>query len=298
MRPGITSVAIMSEPDSAASTSRGRVIRLSLFAAAVVGLLAGIDIFVLHVTSDPLTDVRAYYDAGARLNAGLPLYPAGADPDAPEFYRYPPLLAIAFRPLALLPYPAAAAAWEAVVLGAFAWSVRRVGGDRATWLALGILAMPIAWMLSVGQAQALVTALTVIGAPWAIALAGQIKLFPLLVGVYWLGLRDWRSVGALASWTLVLALGQLILEPSGTLAYLTFPNLGQVGDVNNLSPYAISPILWAVLAIAGVVAAIRLAPGHWGWAAAVFLSVLATPRLLSYQLSTLLAALKRPESGA
>ena len=36
----------------------------------------------LHLTSDPLADVRAYDDAGSRLNADLPLYPADADPNA------------------------------------------------------------------------------------------------------------------------------------------------------------------------------------------------------------------------
>jgi hypothetical protein len=36
--------------------------------------------------------------------------------------------------------------------------------------------------------------------------------------------------------------------------------------------------------------AIRLAPTRYGWVAAVCLSVLATPRLLMYQLSALLAA--------
>ena len=76
-------------------------------AIAVAGLLAGLDTLVLHLSLDPLADVHAYYDAGARLNAGAPLYPSTADPNAPEFYRYPPLLAILFRPLALLPFPAA-----------------------------------------------------------------------------------------------------------------------------------------------------------------------------------------------
>jgi hypothetical protein len=43
------------------------------------------------------------------------------------------------------------------------------------------------------------------------------------------------------------------------------------------------------------VLALRLAGTRYGWAAAVALSVLATPRLLAYQLSTLLAGLAAPE---
>ena len=86
-----------------------------------------------------------------------------------------------------------------------------------------------------------------------------------------------------------------MLEPSGTVGFLGNTNLSQVGEVNNLSPYAISPILWLVVAAAGLVLALRLAPTRAGWAAAVALSVLATPRLLEYMLMTLLSALRPAE---
>jgi len=60
--------------------------------------------------TDPLADVHAYYAAGARLNAGQPLYLDGGFLDIKDQYLYPPLLAIAFRPLALLPFAAIATA--------------------------------------------------------------------------------------------------------------------------------------------------------------------------------------------
>ncbi len=123
--------------------------------------------------------MRAYYDAGARLNAGLPLYPPDADPNAPDFYRYPPLLAIAFRPLALLPYSTAAAIWAAIVVASVVATLWWLGvRRRETWIAAGILASPIAWCVAVGQAQAPLTFLTALGAPWAIALGANLKLFP------------------------------------------------------------------------------------------------------------------------
>ena len=52
-----------------------------LVGLAVIGAMVGIDTFVTHLATDPLVDVRAYYDAGARLNAGGALYeqPAGTD---------------------------------------------------------------------------------------------------------------------------------------------------------------------------------------------------------------------------
>jgi alpha-1,2-mannosyltransferase len=274
-----------------------RQMRLVLFGAAVIGALIGLNNFILHVTTDPLADVHAYYDAGARLNAGLPLYEQPADTNAAAFYRYPPLLAIAFRPLALLPFPLAATLWETALAVCFAWTVWRLGSRPPVWLAFGILAMPIAWSLVVGQAQVLVTALLVVGAPWAVALATHVKLLPALVALYWLGRRDWRALGWFGAWCGILLVAQVALEPAATIAYLGFPNLAQVGEVNNLSIYAASPLLWAVLVVAAAVVTIRLAPTRYGWAAAVALAVLATPRLLAYQLSTLLAGFRRADDA-
>ena len=272
-----------------------RQMRLILFGAAVVGVLTGVSTFLLHITHDPLADVHAYWDAGARLNAGQPLYPVGADTNAPDFYRYPPLLAIAFRPLALVPFPLAAALWETLVLASFAFTVWRLGRRESTWIALGILATPIVWSLLIGQAQVPVTALLLVGAPWAVALATHLKLLPALVALYWLGRRDWPTLGRFVTWTVAFGLLQLILEPDGTIAFLSFPSLGQVGDVINFSPYVISPVLWAGLVVFGMGLTLYLAPTRWGWPAAVALSVLATPRLLTYQLMTLLAGLRSPD---
>ncbi len=283
---------------AAASPSWRRLARLAnlaLFGLAVVGAVAGVAVLWLHLASDPLADVRAYYEAGERLNAGLPLYPAGADPNAAEFYRYPPLLAIAFRPLAVLPYPVAAAIWEAVVIASLVGTLWRVGlRRRETWLAVGMLGVPIAWSVAIGQAQVPVTFLTALGSPWAIAMATSLKLFPVLVACWWIGRREWRTLGHLVAWLGGLVLIQLVLAPQATIDFLGSLTFGQVGEVRNLSPFVLSPILWAVLVGGGLVLALRLAPGRWGWAAAVTLSVLATPRLLLYMLMTLLAALRAP----
>ena len=279
------------------SAATRRRLRLVLFAAAVIGALIGVYSLVFHLSSDPLADVHAYYDAGARLNAGQPLYDPAADTNAASFYRYPPLLAIVFRPLALLPFAVAAAIWEAFLVVSLVLTLRRLGFATRTWMAVGMLGLPLAWSLAIGQAQVLVTALLVAGTPAAVALAGHLKLLPILVAVYWIGRRDWRSIWRLAAWVAALGVVQLVLEPTGTIAFLRFPNLSQVGEVNNLSPYAISPVLWALLAVAGGLVALRLAPTRFGWAAAVFLSVLVTPRLLAYQLSTLLAAVRGPDEA-
>ena len=106
-------------------------VRRVLVLGAVVGLLLGIETVVLHLTTDPLADVHAYYDAGARLNAGQPLYDQPATTDESDFYRYPPLLAILFRPLATLSFEAAAAIWMVVLGVCFALTILRLGPQAA-----------------------------------------------------------------------------------------------------------------------------------------------------------------------
>ena len=243
--------------------------------------------------------MRAYYDAGARLNAGLPLYVQTATTDDPGFYRYPPLLAIAFRPLALLPYDTAALIWEAFLIVLFIGTLVRLGlRNEWTWIVSGWLAAPIAWSLAVGQAQVAVTFLVALGAPWAIALAGNLKILPVIVALFWVGRRDWRALGRFAAWMVGLVVFQFVLEPAGTIAFLGFSDLGQVGNVENRSLYALSPILWGVSVVVLLGLALRYAPTKAGWSLSVAASVLVTPRLLMYQLSTLQAAVRAPDEPA
>jgi hypothetical protein len=277
-----------------------RVLRAVVLTLAAFGFVIGVQIAIIHLQVDPLADVRAYYDAGARLNAGVGLYEQAAGTNEAEFYRYPPLLAIAFRPLALLPFEVAAAIWEGVVVAAFVLTLRRIGLGRRmlrgrALVAIGLLGLPIGWSLAIGQAQVPVTLLMALGSPLALALATNLKILPALAAIWWLGRRDWQSLGRFALWGAGLAVLQLVLEPRGSLAFPLVFNLEQVGEVRNFSPYVISPALWLALVIVGSIAALRLAPTRYGWMAAVALSVLATPRLLTYQLMSLLAGLREPD---
>ena len=265
------------------------------FAFALLGALAGAYIFVLHATTDPAADVHAYYDAGTRLNAGLPLYEQPATTTEAAFYRYPPLLAILFRPLAILPFEAAAAIWIAILVGALVTSVWMAGvRNRWTWYVLGWLAAPIAWALVVGQAHILVMYLLTLGSPFGLALAGHLKIFPALAAIHWLGRRDWRMLGRFVAWGLGLLALSFALEPSGTIAFLSLPSLELVGEVTNLSPYAISPALWVVTVAALAIAALLLARTRFGWFLALLLSVLAAPRVHLYQFSSLFAIRRVP----
>jgi hypothetical protein len=273
-----------------------RIGEAALVVLAVVGGLLGLGMLWFHLTTDPLADVRAYYEAAARLNAGRPLYPAAADSNLATFYRYPPLLAILMRPFAaVLPFHAFALGWEAVVVASFVTLLRRLGANRRAFIALGLLGMPLGWALAIGQAQVPMTLLMAIGQPWSIALATNLKLFPVLIVIWWLGRREYQAVGATVGWLVLIGLFQLVLAPSDSIKFFSAIGLDQVSGIQNLSPYVISPILWAALVAAGAIAVAFLAPTRWGWPAAVALAVLASPRLLVYMLTSLLAGVREPD---
>jgi hypothetical protein len=289
---GVRAVLRDASPGTA-GLRRGGAMRWLWVAVAVTWALGGIRMFLFHISYDPFTDIHVYYDAAARLNSGLPLYPPGAR-------IYPPLFSILFRPLALLPFEIAAAIWEGILLAALGLTLRRLGIRRpATWWAVLVLSIGIAWTLAIGQVEAIVTLLLTIGSPFTVALAGNIKIFPLAVGIYWLARRDWQNLGRLVAWTAGLILLQVILDPADTWAFPGTLGPGQiaseVGSEGNLSPFVISAVLWAVVVAIEVVIVFRLARTRWGWAAAVGLAVLAPPRVFSYNLMTLLACLGGPD---
>ena len=216
-------------------------------AVAVIWALGGIRMFLFHLSYDPFADIHIYYEAAARLNAGEPLYPPGAR-------IYPPLFSILFRPLALLPFELAAAIWEGILLAALGLTLWLIGiRNRSTWWAVLILSIGIAWTLAIGQVEAIVTLLLAIGSPFTVALAGNIKVFPLAVGIFWLVRGDWRSVLRLAAWTAGLVALQLVLDPANTLAFPATLAPGQVASEvaseGNLSPFVLAPILWAIVVV-------------------------------------------------
>ncbi|HXI45900.1 MAG TPA: hypothetical protein VNH13_06325 [Candidatus Acidoferrales bacterium] len=282
-----------------AATERLRAVgRLALFALAVGMGLAGIWVAWMHLVSDPLAEARVYYDAATRLNLGHALYPAGANPAIAGIYRDPPLLAMVLRPLALLPYQAFALAWELLVVASFGLLVRQLGArSERTWVAIGLLGIPIGWALSIAQAQVPLTLLVAIGQPWSVALAANVTLFPGLIVLWWIGRRDWQATFAFIAWMILLGGAQWILDGTASTAFLRTLAPGDYGDIRSLSPYAISPAAWAVLVGAGVFATLLLARTRWGWTAAVALSTLAPPRLLGYALMTLAAIVRTPRVG-
>ena len=247
------------------------------------------------MATDPFVDLHTYYDAGTRLNAGEPLY----NPNATEskgLYLYPPFLAILMRPLALLPFDAVAALWLAASIVAVALTVRRAGFREPVVIALGLLALPILWSLSIGQVEPFITLLMAFGTPVGIGMATSIKLVPVLVAVYWVLRRDWRALGRLAATLAVLGVFQLVLEPEATRTWLELGWMRPAFFVNTISPYGVSPILWVAFVLALCLLVWRLRRSRHAWAAAVALAVLVHPRLLAYQLMSLLAGFAGPDT--
>ena len=272
-----------------------RVANLVLFGLAVLGAAAGIAVAWMHVMSDPLADAHAYYGAASRLNAGQPLYPPGIDPSSNQIYLYPPMLAVLLRPLALLPFAWFALVWELVIVASFVLLLRHLGfRRRSTWIAVGLLGVPIGWALSVAQAHIPMTLLIALGQPWSIALAANLKLFPVLIALWWIGRRDFESFIAFAVWTLLLVLGQIVLEAPGTFAFFQSVGFAQLGEVRNISPFVISPLAWIALVMVGGLVVVLTARTRWGWPLAVTLATLAPPRLLVYMLTSLIAAIRQP----
>ena len=186
-----------------------------------------------------------------------------------------------------------------ILFACFALTIVRLGPRRrSTWLVMGMLALPTGWSLVIGQAQVVVTLHDgpggavgdrVRGEPQDLPgarrdLVGRPARRPVARVVRGLdGRADRRSSSSSSRRTLAIPVQQL--------------GLGQVGDVENRSLYALSPIVWAIAVAAGVIVAWRLAPTRYGLGGrGGAVSVFATPRLLIYQLSTLVAALREPDS--
>lgn len=234
-------------------------------------------------------DARAYYLAAERLRDGDPLYPA-MHPDAHEVFRYAPWFAVAFLPLTLLPIEVATHVWSLLMLACALLAVVpviRLGGRAAVALA-ALLGALLAETAMFGNAHPLVVALlswTIArpSAPWWIGVATSIKLVPIAFVLPWLRLGRIRDA--------LLAVGTAALLFAPMLAfdlanYVTSPGTGLV------SVYAASPALWAISALAAVVAMVALwiRGSPYAYVAAGAAMFLVPPRVSTAYLAFLLPA--------
>jgi hypothetical protein len=275
---------------------------------------------------DPTTigsDTSNYYAAGLRLNAGHPLYVQGPGdrpvPIDPPYFSVPllspPLIAVVWRPLALLPGTAVMYAWWlggfVAMTAATVWmsvhgSVLRNAGMLviAPWLALTALS---------GNLNAYLAVMLVVswwtcargrsGASGAlIAVAAALKVTPLLYLPWILVRRDRAGLGgfivAAAACALVSLLGAGF---DNHLAYLdVVRTTGTVGLTPNSvpgillglgAPHGLADLAIPAIVVGGTLAVfvLRRRSGP-AFSVATLMSVFATPSLGVHSLSLLLPA--------
>ena len=173
-------------------------------------------------------DLQAYWEAGRRVLAGEPLYRGGAETlGEPGEFRYPPHVALAFAPLAVLPLPVATAVWLALQLAvASAMAVALLRGLPAAsrpWAAAAfVLYLPLVLEVVVGNLNLMTLALCLLAWHWRDrpALAGGLlaaglglKLLPLTLVLFYLAAGRIRIVLWAVAAGIAVLIGTAILLP-------------------------------------------------------------------------------------
>ena len=120
-------------------------------------------------------------------------------------------------------------------------------------------------------------------APIWVGVATSLKLVPILFVLPWAGRGEWWKVAVAVGSAVLLFAPALLFDLSG---YVTSPGTGL------LSLYAVSPVLWLVVAAAsaGVALVLALQRSRWAWLAIAVLMFLGPPRVTTSYLSFILVA--------
>ncbi|HEX7661098.1 MAG TPA: glycosyltransferase 87 family protein [Pseudonocardiaceae bacterium] len=269
--------------------------RLSPQVVAGVAISAGSTAVAVKALWTPPLDLRVYRAGGQALLAGTPLY-AGPVFGGLDF-TYPPLAALVFVPLALLPMPVTHLLVTAGNLAAL-WfvvsrSLRMLGvppGPRAVSLTL-LIAGCLFWVDAVrttfylGQVNLALLALLLWdlsrprerrGLGIGVGIAAGIKLTPLIFVPYLLVTRRFRAAGvAMATFLCTVLLGFVAVPADATTYWLTgtfahvsrvFPDLDSAHNQSvrglisrTLGDGAFAASLWLVVVLVLVAGTITLA---------------------------------------
>jgi hypothetical protein len=217
-----------------------------VLAAAVLSGLIAVVVFPRENPDQVALASDVYYAAGRAVLDGQPIYDVG--------FLYPPPVAVAFLPNALLGDTTLAYAYQ-IVVGVLALAVVAVVGirlaeragatlgrtDRAL-VALAVVGSPASVVNLVnGQVNPVLAAFVAVGAlafesnrEWAsgaaFAAAALLKVFPALVGAWLLRQRAWRAVAAATA----VGVGVLLagLPVFGVDPYETFATTVLTGEAN------------------------------------------------------------------
>ena len=290
--------AIAPGPDGAPTRAKrsGRLGWTRILALAVaIGF--GVAFIWANARSWNLEDMDAYWNAALRLRAGLPLYPAIADPGAPDVFRYAPWFAWLWVPLTYLPKVAVEVGWSAVLIGSTAFVVASI--LRPPSVAAACLAALLGGLLvrtaSTGNVHALLIAALLFGIPrrsgpvW-IGIAASLKFAPIAYALVYVGRGEWRRAATAAGVTALLVAPALLYDLSH---YPVDPGSG----FSLLS--IVGPAPWALVALACAVGAVRFGRARHAWLAATIAVLAAIPRLQLYDLTYLAVCLRgQLRSGA
>jgi hypothetical protein len=277
--------------------------------------------------SDPTTvgsDVSNYYAAGQRLNDGHDLYrlqPGDLPvPVQPPYYTAPlvspPPVAVAWRPLALLPRDLAIRAWWAVaVLAAVATTVWFTGLGSLV-VTLAVLALSTELAITALSANINTFLLAGFAAVWLgrrsgqpalvgslVAIAVAVKILPILLVLWLLVGRRWTEIAWFAGVGAVI--GVVSLLGAGLGAHFDWLEVARQTGTQGIAPASLPGVLQALGAssavfglvipltlVVGAVAIVVLRdrPGP-AFAAAIVAMVLANPAVHDGSYAMLLPAL-------
>ena len=203
-----------------------------------------------------VTDAPNYYAAAERLNAGHALYELGPtdrklalDGWEPAPLLSPPLIAVAWRPLAASPIDLAVTIWTVIgliaLVGSCLWLVWRAG--TATSLGVLILSVPLGLTAWSGNLQAFLTPVLCFAWLWhasgrparvgAVAGVGTVlKLAPAPLFVWMLVTRQTRALTAAT----VFAVGAALVSVAGAGITAHLDYLRVASEVSRLGGTALS----------------------------------------------------------
>jgi Glycosyltransferase family 87 len=259
------------------ATSRLPIVRLALRAVVLT-------VFFVYLASlyrgtpwlsDPTTvgsDVSNYYAAGQRLNDGHDLYRLGPGdlpvPVQPPYYTTPlvspPPVAVAWRPLALLPRDLAIKAWWLVAIVAAVATTVWFTGLGSLLVTLAVLALSTELAITALSANLNAFLLAGFAAIWLarrsgrpavegslIAIAVAVKILPVLLVLWLLVGRRWTELAWFAGVTVVI--GVMSLLGAGIGAHFDWLEVARQTGTQGIAPASLPGVLAALGAPSGLV---------------------------------------------
>jgi hypothetical protein len=256
-----------------------RVVRLARIVALAVIIGVGVNYVYQAVSLWSLTDATAYWNAAMRLREGAPLYPTVGNVEASDVYRYAPWFAWLTVPFTYLPIWVAGAIWSVILVAASVASVVPLA-QRGAWIQVVFFFPILIGISAFGNVQALLVAALVwmvdrwSGPAW-IGVAASLKIFPILLALTYVGRGQW--------WRALIAVGVAAILWAPALLYDLrgyVTESGQAGLFDNT-------VLWVVVALGSIAAALGLARTWAGWLASAVAVVLGAPRFFIYDVTYL-----------